>query len=114
MNDELKNADEIVRALRCCGVYDDDKNCGECPICATEKVCCSELMPQAAALIDSLTAQLAESQRREKAAVEDINLLEDCGVCKHHDLDSCDLAGTKCQFEWRGPQEAEKGVADGN
>ena len=47
------------------------------------------------------------------AAVEDINLLEDCGVCKHHDLDSCDLAGTKCHFEWRGPQ-AEKGEADGN
>lgn len=53
-------------------------------------------LAQAADLIDSLTAQLAESQRREKAAVEDINLLEDCGVCKHHDLDSCDLAGTEC------------------
>ena len=59
---------------------------------------------------EKLQSQLAASQRREKAAVEDINLLEDCGVCKHHDLDSCDLAGTKCHFEWRGPQ-AEEGEA---
>ena len=64
-------------------------------------------------LIQELQAQLTASQRREKAAVEDINLLEDCSVCKHRDLDSCDLAGTECHFEWRGPQ-TEKGEADGN
>ena len=97
MNDEIKKADEIVRNLHECA-------CEGCP---------ADIL-DAADLIDSLTAQLTASQRREKAAVEDINLLEDCGVCKHHDLDSCDLAGTKCQFEWRGPQEAEKGAADGN
>ena len=94
--DELKNADEIVRELR------DPENCDVL-----------DYIDDAADLIDSLTAQLAASQRREKAAVEDINLLEDCSVCKHRDLDSCDLAGTECHFEWRGPQ-TEKGAADGN
>ena len=99
---ELKKADEIVRALR--EAYKE-----------TDKVYffLRTLLKDAADLIENLTSQLAESQRREKAAVEDINLLEDCSVCKHHDLDSCDLAGTKCHFEWRGPQ-AEKGEADGN
>ena len=93
---ELKKAGESVRALR------DPENCDVL-----------DYIDEAADLIESLTAQLAESRRREKAAVEDIKLLEDCGVCKHHDLDSCDLAGTECHFEWRGPQ-AEKGAADGN
>ena len=100
---ELKKADKIVRALR--EAYKE-----------TDKVYffLRTLLKDAADLIENRTSQLAESQRREKAAVEDINLLEDCGVCKHHDLDSCDLAGTECHFEWRGPQEAEKGEADGN
>ena len=125
---ELKKADEIVRALR--WLAKD-----------TEFVFAAENLNDAADLIESmqaevtkwkerhnqaalnfqqenrenakLQAQLAASQRREKAAVEDINLLEDCSVCKHRDLDSCDLAGTECHFEWRGPQ-AEKGAADGN
>ena len=120
---ELKKADEIVKALR--WLAKD-----------TEFVFAAENLNDAADLIESmqsevtkwkerhnqaalnfqqenrenakLQAQLAASQRREKAAVEDINLLEDCGVCKHHDLDSCDLAGTECHFEWRGPQEAER------
>ena len=94
--DELKKADEVVRALR------DPENCDVL-----------DYIDDAADLIDSLASQLAASQRREKAAVEDINLLEDCSVCKHHDLDSCDLVGTECHFEWRGPQ-VEKGEADGN
>ena len=75
------------------------------------------------AAADALAALLAEVKRQaaeiaavtaeRDAAVEDINLLEDCSVCKHHDLDSCDLAGTKCHFEWRGPQ-VEKGSDNGN
>ena len=97
MNDELKNVEEIVRNLHECA-------CEGCP---------ADIL-DAADLIDSLAAQLTASQRREKAAAEDINLLEDCGVCKHHDLDSCDLVGTECHFEWRGPQEAEKGSNNGN
>ena len=109
MTDELKKADEIVRALRdYASDCDDDEACCQC----TFAWVCDKFDNNApkiiADLIDSLTAQLTESQRMEKAAVEDINLLEDCSVCKHHDLDSCDLAGTKCHFEWRGPQEAER------
>lgn len=104
--------DTVVRALRICN-NPKGHRCSECPVfsCYKHGVCKATVDRAAADLIDSLTAQLAESQRREKAAVEDINLLEDCGVCKHHDLDSCDLAGTKCYFEWRGPQ-AEKGEAE--
>ena len=105
---ELKKADEVVRALR---DYASDCDGDVCFLCTFACVCdkFGGNAPKIIAdLIESLTAQLAESERREKAAVEDINLLEDCGVCKHHDLDSCDLAGTECHFEWRGPQ-AEKG-----
>ena len=109
---EIKKADEVVRALRCC--LDLKEECG-CEDCVLYRQPCDGtfygLTNAAADLIESLTAQLNASRRREKAAVEDINLLEDCSVCKHHDLDSCDLAGTKCHFEWRGPQ-AEKGEAE--
>ena len=80
------NADEIVRALRCCGIHDDDKNCGECPVCATEEICCTELMPQADELIDSLTAQLTESQRREK---EDAELIRKIYFATDEDLCDC-------------------------
>jgi len=55
--DELKKADEIVRALRCTSDANPEHRHGK-------------LCNQAADLIDSLTAQLADSQRREKAAVE--------------------------------------------
>ena len=92
--DELKKADEIARNLRE-GEHVGYESQYQMHLAASD-------------LIDSLTAQLTESERREKAAVEDINLLEDCSVCKHHDLDSCDLAGTKCHFEWRGPQAEER------
>ena len=112
---ELKKVDEIARALRdyASDCDSDSEYCFQCTFaCVCDKF--DNNAPKIIAdLIDSLTAQLAASQRREKAAVEDINLLEDCSVCKHRDLDSCDLAGTECHFEWRGPQ-AEKGAADGN
>jgi hypothetical protein len=69
--------------------------------------------------VGQLETQLAESQRREKAAVEDLKISavfgNSCGFCKHN--------GQKCKYapngkhenkelcwQWRGPQEAEKGV----
>ena len=55
-----------------------------------------------------LTEQLASIITERDAATKDINLLEDCGVCKHHDCDSCDLAGTECHFEWRGAGKEQK------
>ena len=66
MNDEIKKADEIARALR--------TECSDC----SERNCCNhgnnpvKYCPviDAADLIDSLAAQLAESERREKADAE--------------------------------------------
>ena len=111
---ELKNAAEIARALRdYASECDDAETCRQCTFAWMCDECGGNAPKIIADMIDSLTVQLKESERRADAAVEDINLLEDCSVCKHHDLDSCDLAGTECHFEWRGPQ-TEKGVADGN
>lgn len=68
------------------------------------------------ALIDSLAAQLTESQRREKAAVEDLEAIlalacaaEVEGICNYCGDDGENCTGTT---GWRGPQEAEKGEAE--
>jgi hypothetical protein len=68
-------------------------------------------------LIESLQAQLAASQRREKAAVEDINSVRMCHTCKHF-LREFGMGGIECEipcvtircenFEWRG-SDARKG-----
>ena len=128
--DELKKADEIVRNLHECA-------CEGCP---------ADIL-DAADLIDSLTAQLneeisrryqaecnydhwkqqaLESQRREKAAVEDLHGI--CRACSNYTPYHNDGQCASCKYEvarfsqkeprdnwkWRGPQEAEKGEADGN
>ena len=126
------NTKEIVNALRLCAETVDcyeDKTA--CPYRAVDD-CEDELLDDAADLIDklqalaengqsaidtnmrlvkvveSLQAQLADSQRREKAAVECLNVLEPCEFCKHYD-ENCICARPldygNC-FEWRGPQEA--------
>lgn len=61
--------------------------------------------------IEALEAQLSESQRRERAAVEDIPVAHDrgrCAVCKHKRSDggACNKWPDRSCFEWRGPQEA--------
>ena len=124
--DEIKKAGEIVRALR--------TECSDC----SERNCCNhgnnpvKYCPviDAANLIENLTAQLAASQRREKAAVEDIMCRDHCDVCvsgKEHEGE-CKIADydcltcksetcvcNKCRDEdhwiWRGPQEAGEGEA---
>ena len=117
--DELKRADEMVRALR---DYASDCDDGEaCHQCTFEWVCdeCDGNAPKIIAdLIESLTAQLAESQRREKAAVEDLEAIlalacaaEVEGICNYCSDDGENCTGTT---GWRGPQEAEKGEADEN
>jgi hypothetical protein len=62
--------------------------------------------------ISDLEAQLAESQRRERAAVEDLELNAacPCRVCKNS---KCYRRNGRenCKFEWRGPQ-AGKGEAE--
>lgn len=111
------NADEIVKALRkaceCCGC------CGEYEVIGHE----------AAELIERLQAKLAESQRREKAAVEDMKRIcsTDCDICMACKFDDgsgdtkfydpkliskkcsvCVMSDNEC-FEWRGPQAGEGG-----
>ena len=87
-------------------------------------------------MMDKLQAQLAESQRRERAAVEDLNGTGACFTCKHFRRNGGDCFGAgRCRldgieiwpcnepgvyrvevpddgrkmYEWRGPQEAGKG-----
>lgn len=63
-------------------------------------------MTNAANCIESLQAQLAESQRREQAAVEDMGKCGGtCHVCQRDEDGTCE-GGDGCNFIWRGPQEA--------
>jgi hypothetical protein len=71
--------------------------------------CTEAAMDDAADLIESLQAQLAESQRREQAAVEAIKRASDyCGIHFNPCEAECSLAPW---CKWRGPQEAGKGEA---
>lgn len=103
------NADEIVRALR--EKYDE-----------TDVVYffARTIFREAADLIESLQAQLAESKRRERAAVKDLATYKECGFCVHvQDQQYCykncqrhvdaDNFRTHPCWEWRGPQEAGEG-----
>ena len=114
--DEFKKADEIVRALRdYASDCDDDEACCQC----TFAWVCDKFDNNApkiiADLIDSLTAQLAESQRREKAAVEGLEYLmanqyDNAWICDHCvKRPAIGETCKECNPEWRGPQEAEKG-----
>lgn len=100
------NADEIMRALK--------SNAEVNPHAA--------VMMMAADLIETLQAQLTASQRRERAAVEDLEWLAGttvdslrCNICKYNPNDmGCELDGSQfdddgeCRFTWCGPQD-EKG-----
>ena len=69
------NANEIARGLRYCYSKDMVRGCNECPYYDREDDTCTtkNLELQAADLIESLQAQLTESQRRERAArLEDL------------------------------------------
>lgn len=63
--------------------------------------------------IERLEAQLAASQARERAAVEDMTAMHNCGAgCKFcRRLNQCSETYSKigfCEdFEWRGPQAGE-------
>ena len=89
-------------------------------------LCMGDNQRAAADLIESMQAQLAESQRRERAAVEDLEyacgssgefeLRSICDICRRKQTDG--TCPTQCEmnslaasnkWQWRGPQEAEKG-----
>ena len=123
----LIDADEIVRALRICN-RPKGHRCSECPIFSRyeHRTCKATVDKDAADLIEALQAQLAASQRRADAAVEDIMCRDHCDVCKYSKYDgTCDESDFDCQtcknacpcatcrnedkWEWRGPQETGKG-----
>lgn len=119
---ELKKADEIVRALRDYA-SDCDSDSEYCFQCTFAWVCdkFDNNAPKIIAdLIESLTAQLTESQRREKAAVEDIARLVastpdiKCSIVCDGDCLDCtgSATGTPRGYHYRGPQEAEKGETE--
>ena len=95
--------DEIVRELRRLAENSRSKH---------------DVLVAAADLIESLQAQLAESQRREQAAVEDLksaNLCRHCGLnasCGSEIRSNRRAFGVCKRWEYRGPQEAGKGEAE--
>ena len=64
-HDELKKADEIVRALRDYAADCEDEFCCQCTFAWVCDRCGNNAPKIIADLIENLTAQLAESQRRE-------------------------------------------------
>lgn len=62
--------------------------------------------------LSKVKAQLAVSQRRERAAVADLELRSDCGFCAKAPMNggSCYPDDLDCPgWDWRGPQEAGEG-----
>ena len=85
--DEIEKAKKIVRALR--DYASDCDDCSDCFQCDFACVCgkCGSNAPKIIAdLIDSLTAQLTESQRREK---EDAELIRKIYFATDEDLCDC-------------------------
>ena len=119
MNTDLKMVEETVRALRNLSVEFDIS------VVKTNHADISRLLWRAADKINALQTQLAESQRREQAAIKDIELLDDRGtLCRWRDGGACTKNGRQnvctrgtcaanaCkQMDWRGPREARKGEA---
>jgi hypothetical protein len=116
------NADEIVKTLQ----VQFDKMRGAYEVM-------SALAEVRKEEIESLQAQLAASQRRERAAVEDMKRIVDAVREEHCDETCCFACAFDCDtsitdsgcyanecpgferddcFEWRGPQEAGKGEAE--
>lgn len=113
------NADEIVKALRaqanCEKFYKEHNDCSGCPMPYKEnpsyqKMCVGfgeEVLPQTADLIRSLQAQLAESQRREKAAVENMT-----AVLKRDSDDICAYCKNRIECEGQQCEKYSSGVGD--
>jgi hypothetical protein len=104
MNAERTNAEDVVQDLRKWGRVLRENHRGFNPEW--------QAMFAAAGLIESLTAQLAEAQRRADAAVEDLTSLEKtgtyCRICKHYINGECHYPNGRCNWQWRGVGEGEK------
>ena len=116
-SEEVKGeSSEIVKALRC-GSHSKDI-CGGCGAHIHSTLCHKDICSIAADLIESLQAELSEAQRREKAAIADMeemaNEFDTCLGCQDWDGKLCNqnpVTAMPC-WEWRGPQEAEKALKE--
>jgi hypothetical protein len=138
------NADEIVKALRgecedCSECAVEDKNCRAIYYCPNRDAASlieslqAQLKDVTATLgqtwewdmykcanreIDRLRRELAASQRREKAAVEDLKTVMPYWCCKNKSKEHCPVSSFNgmidCAYcgdwEWRGPQGSGKGI----
>ena len=106
MNDELKKADEIVGALRdYASDCDDDEACCQCTFAWVCDKCGSNAPKIIADLIESLTAQLTESQRREKA---DAELIRKIYFATDEDLcDCCRKIVRMIEARWNDDEKGE-------
>ena len=101
------NEEEIIKGLRRCA---DRGGCEKCPYEDTDKgICIDNLMYDAADLIESLQAQLAASQRREKAAVDTLTKL-----LKHanDDDDICAYCNNQIICNGKSCESYREGVGD--
>ena len=72
------------------------------------------MVERAADMIEQLEQQLAESQHREQAAVEDAKQGSVCRTC-HYLNNGCEPLNLDAgchKWQWRGPQEAGEGEAE--
>lgn len=107
------NAKDIAKALKCCYALEGNGFCDGCPYIEYHAGDLIEsLLAQLDAAIagqETLQKALIESQRRERAAVEDLETTESCITCEH-DWD-CEYSNSNgcsiANYKWRGPQEGE-------
>ena len=102
------NDNDNVMALKCCSRTDaHSSGCDSCPYeyCGTD---CNNLCKVAADLIESLQAQLAASQARERAAKEG------CETCVNRDTDSYRYYTYPCnECKHRARDSYTRGTQDG-
>jgi hypothetical protein len=104
------NADEIVKGLQ---VEITCENCPHNNLHESECFTKGCYFVNAAALIESLQAQIAKEKRRADRAVEDLKLDSHCTLCKHHlseggdcyGVSKCAAKGIRVGWQWRGDAE---------
>lgn len=107
------NADEIKNALKCCLAEQCDQRC---PLFGKTSNCELTLQKRSADLIESLQAQLAASQARERAAVEDLSSANLCRHCVYdaqcgstgHYRQQRRILGNCDHWQWLGQQKGDK------
>lgn len=112
----MEDIEKLVESLSCMGVIEGRAAAALTSLLAENERIRSNCYPRdgVEAIIrerDAYRAQLAESQRRERAAVEDLLKDSHCTLCKHHlseggdcyGVSKCAVNGLRVGWEWRGP-----------